>query len=130
MYHSGIAVATFQRDVDLAVNPVKIGSPIIQLPDQVRALFDHPLNNRFISDAAAGFHRIGNMRLETVRRGQHRSDAALCVPGIAVGKGTLADQRNIAMLCRFQRRPQTGNAGPDDQTVRKQLLRRSRIHRH
>ena len=124
---AGVAVSAFQRDVDLAVDPVELRAPLVKLPDQLRPARDHQLDDAPVAQSAAGLERVGDMVFDPVLAAQHRRDAALCVPGVALVQRPLADQRDIPLSGRFDRGPQARDARSDDQAVRKQLLSRTGV---
>ncbi len=117
--YAGVRVAAFAGDVDFAVHAVEFGAPVGQLANQAGAFPDDPLDDGFITDAAAGAEGVFDMRLEAVFNGQYRGDTTLGIPGVAVGQSPFTDQRYITLFCGFQRRPQSRNPGPDHQAIRK-----------
>ncbi len=115
---AGEAVAAFATDVHPAVNAVKHRTPCVELMNESGSFFDDTLDDGTVAQAAAGLERVLDVTLEAVFVGQDRSDAALCVPGVAVAEGAFADKHDAAGFGGFQRRAEAGDAGTDDQAVR------------
>ena len=80
-----------------------------------------------VAQPAAGPQRVGDVRLERIVLAEHRGDAALGLPGVAVFEARLADDDDIALFGRLQGRPQTGDARADDHAIGEKLARRDRI---
>jgi hypothetical protein len=121
--HAGVTVAAFEGHGDATVDQVKIRAPGQKLLYKLRPLPDDQLDNFPVTYPAAGLDCIGYMRLECVVVIQHRGDAALGLPGVAVLQAALADDDNGSAYPGFDGGSQTGYARSNDHAVREQLMR-------
>ncbi len=127
---AGVRVAAFERRVDLAVDLVEARTPFLQLPDQLGSLADDLFDDLRVGDSAAGAERVGDVRFERVLLPQHRGDAALGVPRVALVDVALADDDDVAVVGGLEGGPQAGDARPHNHAVGEKLAGRNRIDVH
>jgi hypothetical protein len=58
---------------------------------------------------------------------KHRGDAALGFPGVAVLQSVFANDDDATVICCFDSGAKTSDAGPYNQAIGEELLRRGRV---
>ena len=97
--------------VDLAL--IKLETQLRQLTNAFWTFDDNCADHRFFTKTGARLERIAHMKLKRIFIAGHAGDPALRPGGVCIGTFTFGDDSYRSVLCRFQRKTQTGNAAAD-----------------
>ena len=128
---AGVRVTTERPLQDAPVRgPVEDGAPQLELADAIGRLQRVELGHLRVVQELAADHRVAEMDLPRVRRGDvahGRGDAALGHHGVGLAEQRLADEADVrAGFLGRDRRAQPGPTGTDDEDVVRADLRLDR----
>ena len=86
-----------------------------------RSFVDEDVDGRFVAQSGAGGQRVGAMQFRGIVGTKRRGDAALGVPGVALGGTGLREEQDVARADEVSEGSQSGDAAPDHDEIGPQL---------
>ena len=114
---SGVRMAPFAAQGDVAVDLVEVGAPLDQLADPDRGLADHHLDDLRVAEPLARGQGVGDVVVEAVLGVEDSGDPPLGVLAVALAHFVLGDDQDAIAIGDAQRRPEARDPAADDQHI-------------